>query len=51
LFAAAGSRHPRSDAELLIAAADGLLVEQLASDDASDLVPRLKRLADALVKT
>lgn len=50
LLAAAGSRHPRSDAELLLAAADGLLVEQLATDDASDLAPRLRRLADALVK-
>jgi DNA-binding transcriptional regulator YbjK len=50
LLAAAGSRHPRSDAGLLLAAADGLLVEQLASDDASDLAPRLRRLADALVK-
>ena len=50
LLAAAGSRHPRSDAKLLLAAADGLLVEQLASDDASDLAPRLRRLADALVK-
>ena len=50
LLAAAGSRHPRSDAELLLAAADGLLVEQLASDDTSDLAPRLRRLADALVK-
>ena len=51
LLAAAGSRHPRSDAELLLAAADGLLVEQLASDDASDLAPRLRRLGDALVKS
>lgn len=50
LLAAAGSSQPRSDAELLLAAADGLLVEQLASDDASDLAPRLRRLADALVK-
>jgi DNA-binding transcriptional regulator YbjK len=50
LLAAAGSRHPRSDAELLLAAADGLLVDQLASDDTSDLAPRLRRLADALVK-
>ena len=50
LLAAAGSRHPRSDAELLLAAADGLLVDQLASGDASDLAPRLRRLADALVK-
>ncbi len=50
LLAAAGSRDPRSDAELLLAAADGLLVDQLASGDASDLGPRLRRLADALVK-
>jgi TetR/AcrR family transcriptional regulator, regulator of biofilm formation and stress response len=50
LLAAAGSRHGRSDAELLLAAADGLLIEQLASDDTSDLAPRLRRLADALVK-
>jgi DNA-binding transcriptional regulator YbjK len=50
LLAAAGSRHPRSDAGLLLAAVDGLLVEQLASGDASDLAPRLRRLADALVK-
>jgi hypothetical protein len=49
LLAAAGSRHPRPDAELLLAAADGLLVDQLASDDASDLAPRLRRLAEALV--
>jgi len=49
LLAAAGSRHAWSDAELLLAAADGLLIEQLASDDASDLAPRLRRLADALV--
>lgn len=51
LLAAAGSRYPRDDAELVLAAADGLLVEQLASDDTSDLAPRLRRLADALVKS
>ena len=50
LLAAAGSRHARSDAELLLAAADGLLVDQLASDDASNLAPRLRRLSEALVK-
>jgi DNA-binding transcriptional regulator YbjK len=49
LLAAAGSTHPRSDAGLVLAAADGLLIEQLASGDASDLAPRLRRLADALV--
>jgi DNA-binding transcriptional regulator YbjK len=50
LLAAAGSRHPRSDAELLLAATDGLIVDQLATGDASDLGPRLRRLAEALVK-
>jgi TetR/AcrR family transcriptional regulator, regulator of biofilm formation and stress response len=50
LLAAAGSRHARSDAGLLLAAADGLLVQQLATDDTSDLAPQLRRLADALVK-
>jgi DNA-binding transcriptional regulator YbjK len=51
LLAAAGSRHPRADAQILLAAADGLLVDQLASGDSSDLGPRLHRLADALVKS
>lgn len=50
LLAAAGSGDPWSDAELLLAAADGLLIDQLASDDTSDLRPRLRRLVDALVK-
>ncbi|MFZ0382443.1 MAG: hypothetical protein WCD11_26340 [Solirubrobacteraceae bacterium] len=61
LLAAAGSRSPRSDTQLLLAAADGLLLEQLASGDESEappsgpadlpaLTPQLRRLADALVK-
>jgi TetR/AcrR family transcriptional regulator, regulator of biofilm formation and stress response len=50
LLAAAGSRHPRADAGLLLAAADGLLVDQLVSGDASDLGPQLRRLAEALVR-
>jgi DNA-binding transcriptional regulator YbjK len=50
LLGVAGSRDPRSDAALLLAATDGLLVEQLVSDDSSDLAPRLRRLAEALVK-
>jgi TetR/AcrR family transcriptional regulator, regulator of biofilm formation and stress response len=49
MLAAAGSNRPRSDAELVVAAADGLLIEQLGSGDSSDLAPRLRRLADALV--
>jgi TetR/AcrR family transcriptional regulator, regulator of biofilm formation and stress response len=51
LLAAAGSRDPRSHAELILAAADGLLVTQLATGDESDLAPRLRHLAEALVKT
>jgi DNA-binding transcriptional regulator YbjK len=51
LLAAAGSRRPREDAELLLSAADGLLIEQLASGASSDLTPRLERLATALVNT
>ncbi len=44
------SAHPRGDAELLLAAADGLLIEQLASGDTTDLTPKLRRLATSLVK-
>jgi TetR/AcrR family transcriptional regulator, regulator of biofilm formation and stress response len=50
LLAAAGSRDPRRHAELIVAAADGLLLEQLASGQMSDLGPRLRALAEALVK-
>jgi TetR/AcrR family transcriptional regulator, regulator of biofilm formation and stress response len=50
LLAAAGSREPRSDAGLLLAAADGLLLDQLASGDQRDPAPALRRLAEALVK-
>ncbi len=61
LLAAAGSSNPRSDAQLLLAAGDGLLLEQLASGGESEappsgpadlpaLAPQLRRLADALVK-
>lgn len=61
LLAAAGSQDPRSDTQLLLAAADGLLLEQLTSGDQAGapptgpadlpaLAPLLRRLADALVK-
>jgi TetR/AcrR family transcriptional regulator, regulator of biofilm formation and stress response len=61
LLVAAGSQDPRSDAQLLLAAADGLLLEQLTSGDesgasppgAADLpsvAPQLRRLVGALVK-
>ncbi len=51
LFALAGSTDPFADARLLLAAADGLLVEQLASGRPSDLAPRLRRLGMALVRS
>jgi TetR/AcrR family transcriptional regulator, regulator of biofilm formation and stress response len=50
LLEAAGSTKPAADAELLMAAADGLLIEQLATGDRGELSSRLCRLATALVK-
>jgi DNA-binding transcriptional regulator YbjK len=50
LLDVAGSSRPREDAELLLAAADGLLLEQLALGEPSDPSPLLRRLAAALVK-
>ncbi|HET7051629.1 MAG TPA: hypothetical protein VFI54_25390 [Solirubrobacteraceae bacterium] len=49
LLKVAGSSHPRADADLLLAVADGLLIGQLASGKAGDLAPELRRLAGALV--
>ena len=49
LLERAGSASPREDAELLIGATDGLLLEQLASGTSENLNPRLRRLAAALV--
>ncbi|MGH2856967.1 MAG: TetR/AcrR family transcriptional regulator [Solirubrobacteraceae bacterium] len=49
LLARAGSADPRGDAELLIGAADGLVLEQLSLGAREDLRPRLRRLARALV--
>jgi TetR/AcrR family transcriptional regulator, regulator of biofilm formation and stress response len=51
LLTAAGSAEPAADAELLMAAADGLLIEQLTAGTRVDLAPRLRRLATALVVT
>jgi TetR/AcrR family transcriptional regulator, regulator of biofilm formation and stress response len=51
LLERAGSVSPRADAELLIGATDGLLLEQLASGRNENLNPRLRRLAAALVAT
>lgn len=50
LFAQAGSSDPSRDAEMLLAAADGLLIEQLATGDTGDLAPRLRWLAAAFVE-
>jgi DNA-binding transcriptional regulator YbjK len=49
LLERAGARRPREDAQLLLGAADGLLLGQLATGDASDLRAPLTRLARALV--
>jgi DNA-binding transcriptional regulator YbjK len=49
LLQRAGSGRPREDAELLLGAADGLLIEQLGTGGTSDLRPPLRRLAAALV--
>jgi DNA-binding transcriptional regulator YbjK len=46
-----GSQRPRDDAELLLAAADGLLIEQLSTGATIDLRPPLRRLAKLLVQT
>ena len=51
LLALAGSHDPPSDAALLLAAADGLLVEDLATGEDSDLRGQLRRLGAALVKS
>jgi DNA-binding transcriptional regulator YbjK len=51
LMERAGSRRPREDAELLLGAADGLLIEQLATGSSTDLTPRLRRLVAALVQS
>ena len=49
LLELAGSEQPRADAELLLCAVDGLIVEELASGASNDPRPRLRRLARALV--
>jgi DNA-binding transcriptional regulator YbjK len=49
LLGLAGSPQPAQDAEILLAAADGLLIEQLASGQELDLRPQLRRVGAALV--
>jgi TetR/AcrR family transcriptional regulator, regulator of biofilm formation and stress response len=49
LLSRAGSSDPEAHAQLLVAAADGLLVEQLASGGDGDLAPPLRQLAAALL--
>lgn len=48
LLEAAGSGTPREDAELLLGAADGMVIAQLATGAEEDLRPRLRRLAAVL---
>ncbi len=45
----AGSADPVTDGTLLLAAADGLLIDQLSSGATGDLAPRLRQVASALV--
>jgi DNA-binding transcriptional regulator YbjK len=45
----AGSARPREDARLILSAADGLLLEQLAAGDADDPRPALGRLVHILI--
>ena len=49
LLERAGSSDPTGDAKLLVAAADGLLIEELSRGRRSNLRPRLRRLAAALI--
>ena len=49
LLSLAGSRAPRGDAAIVLAAADGLLVEQLVASESVDAATQLRRLASALV--
>jgi TetR/AcrR family transcriptional regulator, regulator of biofilm formation and stress response len=51
LLSRAASKDPRGDATLLLAAADGLLIAQLATGETTDLEPTLRRVATALVET
>ena len=51
LLEAAGSTDPTGDAELLLAAADGLMIGQLSSGTGKDLGPGLERLITALTST
>jgi DNA-binding transcriptional regulator YbjK len=48
LLGQAGSTTPREDAQLLLAAADGLLIVQLATGEPPDPRPPLQRLARTL---
>jgi hypothetical protein len=47
--ARAGSPRPREDARLILAAADGLLLEQLAAGEGDDPRPALARLVHILI--
>lgn len=50
VFERAGAADPREDAQLLVATADGLVMDQLARGGSSDLRPPLRKLATALLE-
>jgi TetR/AcrR family transcriptional regulator, regulator of biofilm formation and stress response len=50
VFERAGAADPREDAQLLVATADGLVMDQLARGGSSDLRPPLHKLATALLE-
>jgi TetR/AcrR family transcriptional regulator, regulator of biofilm formation and stress response len=49
LLSLAGSERPSADAAILLGAADGLLIEQLAVGEDIELRPQLRRVGAALV--
>lgn len=49
LLSVAGSKQPTADAAILLGAADGLLIGQLAAGEEIELRPQLRRVGDALV--
>jgi TetR/AcrR family transcriptional regulator, regulator of biofilm formation and stress response len=51
LLTRAGARQPREDAVLMLSAADGLFMGELASGESGEVGVRLRRLAEVLVRS